>query len=217
MSPAQFFQLKADEWICTFAPWRAIKQQERLVLVTSLGYARIYPLEGLVESVEGPAPLQFDQPLPGLPHHTAGASDEDHLVVALDSGRAVRYRLVDLPLQGIQTINRRDDERIVAARVVQAGGELLLVTTNGYGKRLPVQWIPQAPKANSRGRVIISRRPLAGAACFREREPVWALTAKQLWPLSGAALPEETAPSTRSYRVKVLGEAAEILALVERQ
>ncbi|MEZ4591312.1 MAG: Hsp70 family protein [Chloroflexota bacterium] len=48
----QVFQLEEREVLCTVARWRQIKQQEKLLLITSSGLARPYPTRVMIESIE---------------------------------------------------------------------------------------------------------------------------------------------------------------------
>ncbi|MCI0397802.1 MAG: Hsp70 family protein [Chloroflexi bacterium] len=214
LTAADFYHLKADEHICAFGHWAAMKQQSRLLLVTTRGFARSYPLEGLVESIEGPAALKFDRPLPGLPVAALGASPDDELVVMLDTGRAVRIRVGDLPLQGLQAINRREGERVIGALLAEADDEIVLVTADGYGRRLPAAWVPSAPKANSRGRVMIARRDVRGMARVEPDRPTWVVTPQQLAPVESGRLPLDSENSTKSYTLLKLQAGEEVLALL---
>ena len=54
-------------------------------------------IEKIAEAIEGAVPFQFDRPLPGLPAAVFGVDDNDHIIVCLDNGRAVRHCLGDFP------------------------------------------------------------------------------------------------------------------------
>lgn len=196
---ADFFQLREDEHVSAINCWASIKEQAKLLLVTTRGYARSYNLAGLIEQIKGPTPLQFDQPLPGLPLNVHGSTPEEELVVIMDNGRAVRYPVSDLPLQGLQVINRYDDEGLVGSQLVRGDDQLILVTAGGFGRRLPAEDIPIPPKPNSRGRVIITRRPVAGFARVAAQTQLWAFTSTRLVQFSAGSLPLDTTGSTRSH------------------
>jgi hypothetical chaperone protein len=214
LTAEQFFHLQADEAVCALRPWEAIRGAERLVMVSSRGYARAYPLNGLVEAVEGPVPYQFSQRLPGLPWAALPAATGDELLVALDSGRFARFRLDDLPLLGVQAINRQESERLAGALVIAPGEELAMITADGYGRRLALADVPLAERPNTRGRVMIARRPLAGLASLPEGRRLWALTTRQLRPLDVDHLPFDDDASTRSYRLTPLQDGETVLNLL---
>lgn len=205
LTMAGYFHFQANEHVCALGDWMALRCQEKMLLVTSRGYARTYPLAGLVEGVEGPTPLQFDQPLPGLPILATGATIAEELVVVLDSGRATRTPLAALPLQGTMAINRRDDERLVGAEIGSPTNELLLVTADGYGRRLELADVPAPDRSNSRGRVLVSRRPVTGLARRSPEGSIWLVVEGMLRPVPSDQLPPLDGMSTRSHRLLRLG------------
>jgi hypothetical chaperone protein len=213
LSPGHFYHFKANEQVCAFHPWRRLKKQEKMVLVTSKGYLRAYNVENLCESIEGPTPLQFDQPLPGVPLALFGANVEQEIVVVLDNSRAVRWPMNALPLQGVQVINRRPEESVVAALPVTAGAELILITAAGYGKRLPAGAVPVPARPNSRGRVILSRRDVRGVALLAPEEVIWLITTKGARPLTTDQLPSGDGSPVKADRAVKLAPGEEVWAI----
>jgi hypothetical protein len=212
---ADMLHLKRQETISALGRWAEIKRQPRLLLVTSKGYARAYPIEPLRESIEGPVPLQFNQPLPGVVIRLFGARPEDNLLIGLDSGRLVRLSLAALPLQGLQAINRRPEEKVVAAVLAGEDEQVILLTADGYGKRLPAAAVPLAEKANSRGKVMIARRPLGALLRANGHSCVWAMTPDRFLPFDPADLPLDDDASTRSHPLLRLAPGEEILAALQ--
>jgi DNA gyrase/topoisomerase IV subunit A len=202
MTAADFYHFRPDEYITAFGRWEQMKQHEKFLLATTYGHVRAYNLEGnLVESIEGPSPLQFDRHEAGLPAAIFGASVTDELVLALDNGRAVRYCIAELPLRGIQAINRRNGEQLTGIALAKSGGdELILMTADGYGKRMQVDWTPVPDRPNTRGRVIITRDNLHGAAIVPDGGIVWVIAGGEIVPLESGRLPIDDEGSTKSYK-----------------
>lgn len=199
MQIGDLHKLAPRERICTLASWQAIRETERLLIVTSLGYARAYPLNVLRAGIEAPLPLQFDHPLPGLPVATLGAALDQQFVVVTGSGRGWRWPVSQLSVRGTQAINCGKDDRVVAAALAYAEEELLLLTEDGYGRGLLAEWVPEPPKANQHGRSLIARRsPVIGIGALPlrvvTREPAVVV-------LDTAVAPD---PSTRSERLQQL-------------
>lgn len=213
VSPADFYHFKADEQVCALNRWLALKKQEKLLLVTSKGYLRAYNVENLCESIEGPVPLQFDQPLPGVPLALFGAVAGQEIVVVLDNSRAVRWPLSALPLQGVQAINRRPEENVAAALPVTPGTELVMITAAGYGRRLPGEAIPVPGRPNSRGRVMLSRRDVRGTAALGQEEILWLVTSRGIRPLVVDRLPPGNGSSTKAVRAVRLEPGEEVLGI----
>jgi len=213
LSLAQVHHFQARERLFAVGRWQRIKAHERLLLVTSLGFARPYPTDIIAPSIEAPVPLIFEQPLPGWPMAAIGVGQSKELVLITDGGRGLRYPLARLPLTGMQILKRPEDETLVAALVAEPDDELLLVTDNGYARRLHVSAVPEASKANTPGRVLISRRPVCGAAIIDEKREPRAVTARELLPLDVSNIEVED-NSTRSHRLLRLPGKESIQALV---
>jgi DNA gyrase/topoisomerase IV subunit A len=140
------------------------------------------------------------------------AREGDCVVMVTDAGRALRVSTDDIPTRGLQALNRVDDESVVGFCLARADEELLLVTTGGYARRLPVSAIPELTKPNMKGQVIISRKPVSGVTRVRPGHPLWVALSRELAPIDpdNVALERE---STRSYRLRELGRGAEPLFL----
>ncbi|MGH2536058.1 MAG: Hsp70 family protein [Candidatus Promineifilaceae bacterium] len=209
LNAAGFYHFRPDESVCALADWEALKAQPRLVVVTSRGYLRAYATEALVEAIEEPAGMQFDQPLAGLPAAVLGANGRDQLLLALDSGRLLRRPLAAVAAIGQQAISRREGERLAGAVLAAEADESLLVTADGYAKRLLVAEMPAAERPNSRGRAAVSRGRLAGLARVEPGRPVWALRDGCLMPLDPLAVPLDGPNTTKAHRLVKLrpGEA----------
>jgi hypothetical protein len=212
LDPGGYFHLREQERFCALTRWLPVKQQPKLLIVTTFGFARAYQLSKLIETVEGPTPYHFNQPLPGIPAAIFGADDDGHLTVALDSARGVRYEVGKMPLQGIQAINRRDDEVVAGAALTGADDELLLLNTDGYGRRLPARLVLEPPKANSRGRVLLARRSLCGLVPIGQDRQAWAVTDRHWLALEPTRLPLDEEGSTRSKRLLKLAKDETIRA-----
>jgi hypothetical chaperone protein len=213
LSLAQIHHFKAREKVFAVGSWQRIKEQERLLLVTSLGYARPYPVDIIGASIEAPVPLMFEQPLPGWPTMAMGVSNSKELVLLTNGGRGLRYPLARLPIGGMQIMKREEEETLVAALVAQPDDELLLVTTNGYARRMHVEAVPVATKANTPGRVLISRRPLCSAAIVNKEQQLLAITPRELLPLDVSKIETED-NTTRSHQLLRLSGKGAIQALV---
>jgi hypothetical chaperone protein len=215
LEPGAYFQLKKDEHLSALGAWSNIRAHNNMLLVTSRGYARVYKLDRLIESIEGPTPLRFDQPLSGLPLMVEGCDSEGDLIVVSDSGRAVRFHLEDLPIQGIQAFNRRDGERMVGALIAGKDDELVIVTADGFGRRISTQEIPVPAKPNTRGRVMVSRKVVAGISRITPGQLLYAMSGRQMIPFDPGALPRDSQTRTKSYPIPEL-KNGHVLCLVDQ-
>jgi hypothetical chaperone protein len=197
----RFFQLKDEEQFSAIGLWPKIRTADKLVIVTNRGFARSYGINGLVERVEGPTPVQFDQPLPGVPAAVFGTHKGDWLMVTLNSGRAVRIRVADFPTHGLQVIRRRYDELMAGTLVVQPDDEIVIMTSAGYGRRLGVLAVPESSRPNSSGRVLLSRKPLVTIAKYIPDCELPIITNRKITSISPVDFPARSDHSTRSYQL----------------
>lgn len=195
-----------DETICGMADWAAVKQQPLLVIVTSLGIARAYETSVLAASVEGPVPLQFDDPPAGLPLFVMGAARTDDLVMVTDNGRGVRLSLAKLPNVGGVVFNRKADELLVGAVCASQDEQMLLVTADGYGRRMMPAFVPAVERLNSRGRSILARDHSRGLAVVGVEGQVWLVTTERIIRIDSDGLPLEDSTSSQRLLKRQPGE-----------
>src|SRR5690606_39240402 len=137
-----------------------------------------------------------------------GTHLHDRLLLFTAAGRGICYPLDALPGGGLQILNRDEDDAIVSTLALPETASILLVTADGYARRLPLSAVHAPEKANDKGRVLLSRRPLAGAA--EAGSPLVALTAQGLVELDPSAVPLEP-ESTRSHRLLRHGDVRLLL------
>ena len=212
---ADLHQLRQHEKVCTVSHWGEIKRRQKLLLATSLGFARPYPMDVLTINIEAPVPLKFDQPLPGDPVAALGAEEEDELVLATGSGRAVRFAVKSLRLSGLQAVNCGRDDRVTEAMLAQPDDKVMLATADGYGRCLLAEWVPVPPKANTRGKSMVARRSeLAAIATPKLEATLWLVTSKRLVPAETGHLPLEDSTKTKPLLKLEPGETVHTLFTV---
>jgi len=199
------YRLANRETVCAIVDWTAAREAERLLLVTSTGFARAYPLETLRPSIDAPTPFQFDSPLPGLVVLAQGVARRQDVVIVTEGGRGLRWPLARLPLAGTQAINCGQEaafDRVAAARAVDPDGELVLLLADGYARRLPAAAVAEAPKANAHGKALVARR--AAAVALAPVGPLTVVTERRLLAADTAALPlEEGTKAGRLVKLEV--------------
>ncbi len=206
------YRLASRETIVAVVDWTAAREAERLLFVTSTGFARAYPLETLRPSIEAPVPFSFDSPLPGAPVLVQGVARRQEVVIVTQGGRGLRWPLARLPLAGAQAINCGQEanfDRVAAALAAEPGDEVVLLLADGYARRLPVAAVEEAPRANVRGKSLVARKATAVALT-----PVAALaviTNGRLLAGDAAALPLEE--GTKATRLIRLGEEENVVAV----
>jgi hypothetical chaperone protein len=196
MQLSDLHRLAERETLCTFCSWTRAREKERLLLATTRGFARAYPLRVLRENIEAPVPLMLDNPLPGIPVLAGGVQGEEEFLLITANGRGMRWSIQALRLTGTQVVNCGKDDRVTAAELVQPDSELILLTEDGYSRRLLAHWIPFPSIPNRKGKSLIARRSPTVAIARTGR---WAVTNQNLLAIHSAQLPLED--STKSRRL----------------
>ena len=154
-------QFEKEEIIIAIGNWTELKTYKRLLLVTTAGYARPYPLDVLIPSIEAPVPMKFDQPLPTNVVAMRGLNgNEGELVLVTRTGKAARFAQSVLRTSGVQLLNLGAivDDRVNGVALAQPHDEWVVVTGDGYGRFLQTNWIDAPQKINAKPKSIISRR-----------------------------------------------------------
>jgi DNA gyrase/topoisomerase IV subunit A len=197
---ADLHQLAEYEIIGTLCRWAEVRDKEKLLLVTTLGFARPYPMDVLKVNIEAPVPLRFDRPLPGNPVVALGTQADEALIMVTRAARAVRFGLDSLRLAGLQAINCGRDDRVIGALLARPEDEVLLLTADGYAGRLLAGWIPAPAKANTKGKVMIARRSdVAALTRLSSNQPLWLATSQRLVRAEYTHLP--LSDSTKTARL----------------
>ncbi len=89
---------------------------------------------------------------------------DDELIIVTARGQALRFhekevRAMGRPAQGVNGINLRPGDQVVGMDVIEPGGDLLVITTRGYGKRTPLEEYPRKSRATM-GILTIDRNAL---------------------------------------------------------
>ncbi len=207
------YRFAAREAVCAIANWSAARAMERLLIVTSTGYARAYPLDVLAPAIEAPTPLTFDNPLPGVPVLAQGVARGWDVVIATEGRRAVRWPLAKIPLTGMQALNPGREasfDRVSTALAVEPEAELIVLLEDSYARRLKAAWVEEPPKANAKGKMLAARR--AAVAALAPAGPLEVITDRRLLAADGAALPLEE--GTKAARLVKLEEGERVAAVI---
>jgi hypothetical chaperone protein len=195
----------AREAVVAIVDWSVARERERLLLVTSTGYARAYPLDALRPAIEAPVPLSFDNPPAGVPVLAQGVDRDMEVVIVTESGRGARWPLVKVPLTGVQALNPGRDEafdRVVAALAIRSDEDVVLLLEDGYARRMKAAWVPEPPRANTKAKALVARQAVAVA--LNKAGPLMVVTDQRPLAADSAALPLEA--STKAARLVKLAE-----------
>ncbi len=191
-------KLEREERVCALTNWTAVSKHPKLLLVTSAGVARPYPTNVLASSIQAPIPFKFDHPLDGIVVAALGMAGHEELVMTTRAGKGVRWSVKALRTSGTQAINLDEDDRVTGAVVVGKEEELLLLTADGYGRRLAAEWVFAPEKSNQKGKSLVLRRgDVVGTAVLSPNNALYAITQSQLLPINSEGLPLESSTKTK--------------------
>jgi len=191
-------KLERGERVCALASWATISQREKLLLVTSSGLARPYPVNVLQSNIQAPVPFKFDHALDGVVVAALGAKGNETLAITTRDGRAVRWLVGDLRGSGTQAINLGNDDRVTGAVLVRPADELVVVLADGYGRRLRVDWLFAPGKPNQKGKSLAARKSeVVGTAVWLPERALQAVTTTRFLPLDAGKLPLEDSTKTQ--------------------
>lgn len=202
----------AREAVVAIVDWSVARERERLLLVTSTGYARAYPLDALRPAIEAPVPLSFDNPPPGVPVLAQGADRDMEAIIVTESGRGARWPLAKVPLTGVQALNPGRDEafdRVAAALAIRSDEDVVLLLEDGYARRMKAAWIPEPLRANAKAKALVARQAVAVA--LTKAGPLMVITDQRSLAADSAALPLEA--STKAARLVKLAEGERLTSV----
>jgi DNA gyrase/topoisomerase IV subunit A len=151
----------------------------------------------MIESIEAPVPLMFDQPLPGVPVFADGAEGQEELLLFTRGGKGLRGQVDSLRGSGTQLMNVAKGDRVETAVLCQPHDPVLLITNDGYGRQLLANWVPQPEKENDKGKSQVARRSdLAAAVPNPEDTPIHLLTSQRLLLLENGRPPLDESSKT---------------------
>jgi len=118
-----------------------------------------------------------------------------------------------IPLSGLQAINPGQGEafdRVATALAAEPAGEVALLLADGYARRLKLEWVEEAPKANARGKALVARQ--AAAVALAPGGPLQLVTDRRVLAADSGALPLED--STKAFRLVKLEAEDTVTAVI---
>ena len=172
-----------SEQICVLGRWRALANQERLVLVSSQGVARAFEMRLLRPQIEGATPTRIGWTQAGWPRLVLAGGADDALVLVNSLGRVARMPLKVIPRAGMRVLPKQKTDDIIGGACM-VDGSFILVSADGYGAHVPAQAVPAAKGRNGTGHAVVRRRgSICGMTVAGLEHQAWALTSTRLVPL----------------------------------
>jgi DNA gyrase subunit A len=151
-------------------------------------------------------------------------SGDDEVVIITEMGQALRFsegevRPMGRPATGVQGIKLRRGDQVIGMEVVEPGGDLLVVTVNGYGKRTPLDEYPSKGRATM-GILTVDKHALthigkiaAARVVQPEEDLITLISANGIVMRTKANAIAQFGRATRGVRVMDLQEGDTVAAL----
>jgi DNA gyrase subunit A len=142
-----------------------------------------------------------------------GAEDGQQFVIYNSDGRAQRFLMTNsrLRVRGVQALNWKDGERVMGAQLVDTDDELLLVTRDGYGRRVAAVDVPVGQKGNERPPILSARKPVQLLTTLRDG--MLLIGSQAVRPVDENQLPTAE-NSSKTYKLGRLGKDEQFLTAV---
>lgn len=153
-----YITLQDDETVVNVLSIKHGDTSKDLVFVSKEGYAKRLQLEGLTVRKSGINVCKVEEGDEIV--SVLLASDEDNIICATHDGFDVNTSVKNLPVQGRQARGvilirfKSESDYIVSTLAVNSDDTVIVMSTNGYGKRIDVKDIPVQKGRGNRGSVL---------------------------------------------------------------
>ncbi len=149
---------------------------------------------------------------------------EDDVILVTENGQALRFSETEVRTMGRQAagvigIRMRGQDRVTSMEVVEPGGDLLVVTANGYGKRTPLDQYARKGRGTLGVKTIDTHAldivgTLVGARVVQEADELTVMSTNGVVLRTGVKQISQAGRATRGVRVMNLdeGDSASSLA-----
>jgi DNA gyrase subunit A len=151
------------------------------------------------------------------------AGGKDQIILATQKGKALRFaislvRPMGRQAGGVRAINIKGEDHLAGMEVVEPGGDLLLVTTKGYGKRTPLKQYASKGRGTS-GMLTIDVKALSAVGTIAAVRVVQAADEVTIISAAGVVLRtrvkeiKQAGRATRGVRLMNLAEGDSVATL----
>ncbi|MEM7336652.1 MAG: hypothetical protein AAF490_31525, partial [Chloroflexota bacterium] len=205
------YRLERQEQVVYVCRWGDLTTKSRMLLITSAGVARPFPVNVMRESIDAPTPLKFDHALDGIVVAALGVERDQTMALFSQEGRSVRYPIRSLKTSGTQAFNCGKTDRVVTGLVVDGEEPVMIGTADGNGRFITPNWIPTPAKPNTKGKSMIAKK--SALALATNHKTGWFVTNQRfVWLENGRFRHED---STKSEQLLDLQAGEELVQFLD--
>jgi DNA gyrase subunit A len=150
-------------------------------------------------------------------------SGKDEVIIVTEMGQALRYsegevRPMGRPAAGVKAINMKKDDAVTSMEVIEKGGDLLVVSAKGYGKRTPLDDYPAKGRGtggilttDAKALDVIGR--IAAARVVQKGDEMTIISSGGVVIRTRVEEIKQAGRATRGVRVMNLGEGENVATL----
>jgi DNA gyrase subunit A len=209
-----------DEWIAAVITTREFREDEFLLFATKGGLVKKTALEAYNRSRRDgiiAIKLRKGDELIDVRRVTEGKL----VVMVSTAGKAIVFdeddaRPMGRDTQGVKGMNLKEGERVLGMEIVPEGGELLVITEKGYGKRTPLEQYPVQKRGGMGVKTIQlseKRGPIAGMKVIASRHELMLISEEGVVIRVKAKDISQLGRATQGVRVMNVGETDRISAI----
>ena len=187
-----------------------LKDAEKIIMLTSTGYARVFLAEGLLQELKRPIPFQVPTSS-GYPVTLLATNVQSEIIIFSQTGRATCVARNQLNKHEQRLIKMPANTYIIGAISIDKTEEILVVTESGYAKRISSDVIKNTPLNNS-GKKIIGRSNPVHAIRYQPKQQLYAITNKHIIPIEQDKIPLMNAKTT-PHKLCQLTKSETVIAL----
>jgi DNA gyrase subunit A len=151
------------------------------------------------------------------------SSGKDDVILVSELGKALRYaekevRSMGRPAAGVKAISLKGDDKVTSMEVVEKGGDLLVISANGIGKRTPLKDYPKKGRAtggvlttDAKAINIIGR--IVGARVIQKEDELTIISANGKLIRTRVEDIKQAGRATRGVRLMNLGDGDTVATL----
>ena len=199
------------EMVNAIVRWQSLEDANRIALITSRGYVRLFIGETFTRKLAQPMPLNLEKAT-GYPTGMVNISDGGDLIVLAKTGRAARLPVAMLETHENRVITNPPNSDIAGAVHVNYDTELIVATASGYAKRIASDCIPYIKAFNTTASKVATRTNPVSLITYQPSTTLYAITTRRIMPIDPTTIPLCNTERT-DYKLTNLRKGERLLAI----
>lgn len=205
------------EAVCSINRWDALKDAERLILVTDRAYGHAFIGKTVSEKMARPIAYQMKR-IKGNPAALLGTYQDSDVLFLSSGGRGLRVSANHIGLLEERLMKISTSTTIVDALSIhpaQKNANVILVTANGYAKRVSLNAIPVSREINTSGEKLLNRTNAIGIVIHKPDSLLYVLTSQRVLCVDGDEISLMSPDETTDYKLVTLRKNEQVIKVAQ--